>query len=752
MTGARTLTRFTFPACLFLFALIVRALPIRQVFLDGHVRFADPDAYYHMRRIAYSIYNFPAVLDFDPYINFPHGARAIWTPMFDWCIAALLWPLHSVLSLEQLEAIAAWAPPLIGACTVLALYATARRHFSMSVAVGAGAILSVLSGHAWYSKIGFLDHHVGVSFATTLLLAATMGFLQRVSDPHSSAIDELWSASLTGAALGAALLLWPGSLIHVGVAEIGLLAYLLTRSDSTVAISFAMRLSIAHLVAFALTAPGGLGSQWDQWSDFSPTVLSHFQPWFFGTAALFSLGCATLWRKLPQTAERPGRRALGALGVGALLLGVSLLLWPTLSEGVAEAWAWFSKTDDFQGLVGESMPIFEYQGEPTLVVANARLSYFFLLTPFAILFLGFYALRSERSAPVLFLLWWTAILCLATVFQKRFFNSSSVALALLFSLTIAEAYRLISKHLRGDAVHDWTLRGALFLLSLWLLSPTLAVHRGQILAMVRTGGVVLNPNARDAYERYDVSQWMRKNTPETSGWLDASIPPEYGVMAPWSAGHAIEYIGRRPTINTNFGDDLGSENFLLVREYYFGDEEAGTKILDALQVKLVVAQSDSGFLGEEDPGAESMYRALYTRDGSELGSGLPALQHYRLLYESQLRGERRRRLSLQKLFEYVPGARLVGRASPGARVRARVKVTTNRERSFVYATRVTAGPDGLYELRVPYATTGAAAAASRTGTYYSIECNRERKRLQVPEEAVREGSVVQSPSLCLGPH
>ena len=44
---------------------------------------------------------------------------------------------------------------------------------------------------------------------------------------------------------------------------------------------------------------------------------------------------------------------------------------------------------------------------------------------------------------------------------------------------------------------------------------------------------------------------------------DAAIAHEYGVMAHWTDGHVIEYVAQRPTIVTNFGDDLGeSYNFV----------------------------------------------------------------------------------------------------------------------------------------------------------------------------------------------
>jgi asparagine N-glycosylation enzyme membrane subunit Stt3 len=44
---------------------------------------------YHLRRIWFSVVNFPASLAFDSYMNHPLGAPAVWPPLFDWSIAAV---------------------------------------------------------------------------------------------------------------------------------------------------------------------------------------------------------------------------------------------------------------------------------------------------------------------------------------------------------------------------------------------------------------------------------------------------------------------------------------------------------------------------------------------------------------------------------------------------------------------------------------------------------------------------------------
>ena len=105
--------RWLAPTALFVAALAIRALPWRTVFVGDTVLLFDHDAYYHLRRIVWSVVHFPRVLDFDSYLNFPEGARAIWTPCFDWLVALLALPFAEPRQLASIERVAVWAPPLL---------------------------------------------------------------------------------------------------------------------------------------------------------------------------------------------------------------------------------------------------------------------------------------------------------------------------------------------------------------------------------------------------------------------------------------------------------------------------------------------------------------------------------------------------------------------------------------------------------------------------------------------------------------
>jgi asparagine N-glycosylation enzyme membrane subunit Stt3 len=455
---------------------------------------------------------------------------------------------------------------------------------------------------------------------------------------------------------------------------------------------------------------------WDQWSPFSPVVLSAFQPWFFGAATLFGVGCAACWRPGRAGGTRT-RRCVGALAIGAALLAVSAWLFPGLPFAAGDAWDWFAKRDSFQAQVAESNPLFFAGEQFTLAVAFMRLSIFVPAVPVAIA-VAYGAVRRDRHrSPVLLFLWWTLGLWAATLLQRRFFNSASVAISLLLGLSVCWAY---AKLPRGLVRRPWPRRlakGALALGTLFLLLPVLtsySLYVANQIDALRGRSPLVGPHTRNQVALVQMANWLRVNTPEPSRWLDASQQPAYGILAPWTIGHILEYEARRATVTDNFGDDVGRKNYLLARRYYQSEEAAAAELLDRLGARYVVAQFAPHYLGE-DPVPGSVFFSLFRHDGSAFEPppdqsptlAMPALERHRMIYESlPLSPGLPPPDSLYKVFEYVAGAVVVGSAAPGERIRARLPVRTNRGRQFDYTAHAVASADGRYEFRLPYANSG----------------------------------------------
>ena len=743
--GVRGVLGFAPPMLLFGLALVVRALPAPTVLFLDRVQPFGNDALYHLRRVAYSLHHFPAILEFDSYLNYPHGGRAIWTPAFDWLTALVLWPWIDPGDLPALERAAVWVPPLLGAGTVVALYFVALRQFGRGTAFLAGLFLALSSAHFWYSQLGFLDHHAAVALVTTWLLGAGLATARRYSDASTERGTSVGSAAGLAVAYAGSLLIWPGTLLHVGLVACAVLVLAPTRAGRATARGCAREAALAHGIAAVLVWPFCDPAGWSQWGRFSPAVLTGFQPWLLGTLALHHGGCALLWRR-GRHCDRTSGRLLAAGLWGVSLLVISAFVIPELRDGLEDAWRWFGRTESFQAQVNESRPILVQGGEFTTEIAIARLTPFFLLVPLVV---GVAAWRTRRRAdvaPLWLFLAWTLGLVFATLAQRRFFNSSSVAVSLLLAWTVGSIDAALRGRFRAGSRRLILARGAVGLGLALMLAPMIGTYRRHV-ANHLSGPVRASHTEMRHRLALQTARWIQRRTPATSGWLNPEGRPEYGVMAPWSVGHVIVYTGQRPAVNGNFGDDVGPENFALAGEYFAGDETAGLAILERLNARYVVAEAASG-----TGSPESLQQALALRDGSEAESG-PALARHRLVFESESLAPGGR--PQFQVYEVVPGALVSGTARSGAEVRAQLRLRS-RARDWVYKTRVDADADGHYALRLPYSNVGAATGVHATSSVraaaaYELTCEGDRAELVVDENSVRSGGVLSGPALCPPP-
>jgi dolichyl-diphosphooligosaccharide--protein glycosyltransferase len=267
-------------AGLFALAVLVRSLPYGEVFTEGGIRFLGTDPYFHMRAIAWSVAHFPAFQTFDPFIQYPDGARPIVGPLFDWVIALLALPFTDDVAgpgLSRLEHFAVWIPPVLGGLTVVTTWALARRNFNPTVAMIAGSFLALTSGHFWYSRLGMVDHHVAVALLASLQLALALRLI--VAPTSGSSGLRYSTVACLGVTVAAAFLVWPGSLLHLALIDVPLAALALFESDPSIARRRAFEVAGVHGLAAAIVFPFSWGNSWPHLSPFSPVVLSEFQPW-----------------------------------------------------------------------------------------------------------------------------------------------------------------------------------------------------------------------------------------------------------------------------------------------------------------------------------------------------------------------------------------------------------------------------------------------------------------------------------------
>lgn len=652
----------------------VRGVGFEHVFskdVDGVVLTID-DAQYHARRAGYTYENFPAVLSFDPYLNFPRGAPVPWPPLYDFALGA------AGRLVGSLDLVLAWASVVFGLLTALGVYGVGRMlagHFVGACAVG---FFALLPASTLYSSVGNPDHHAVVAFLATVLLVVLIGSL---GAPERA--PRVWALQAIGVVARVAMLLsWHGSILYIALAEsLGLLVAVVYDRRGLL-LAQAAGCGLAAALGFsALGLPHSeFGGAWSaiELSRLQPTALAVFSGAALVGALSHGLGSA---RRLVLT-------ALAAIVAGGVVLALS---W----DGIAGGWSYLTREEPFIARNFEAQPLWQSGGVDFYGYATWLLP----LTPLA----GLLAARRRTvREPALALAGWTTALGILAVSNARYGSDFAPAASVSFALLLAASAEALSTRAVGHAA---ALRlVAALSIPVWML-PTLRASWPHALrslsALAGHEVVVQRPGLGLSRSVYAFVDAVREATPEPG---DA---PEYGILTPNLLGLVMNARGGRPTPAGNFGPYVGRDGFELTRRFYrTTDEREAFRELVANRIRYVVT-SDGG------TGAPaSMLQRLYHDDGGAAG-GRPALGHFRLVTEAPARGVPLGALggvapdfvdAPYKLFEVVPGAVLNVRGSPPGRpVSVELQVATATGRTFLYRTSARAAANGVARVRVPYA-------------------------------------------------
>ncbi|MDD5617216.1 MAG: oligosaccharyl transferase, archaeosortase A system-associated [Candidatus Methanoperedens sp.] len=311
-----------------------------------------------------------------------------------------------------------------------------------------------------------------------------------------------------------------------------------------------------------------------------------------------------------------------------------------------------------------------------------------------------------------------------------------------------------------------------------------------------------DPSGGGFYEWYETLTWMRDNTPDPGiDYFAVYKDPKngtypypdtaYGVMSWWDYGHAITYWAHRiPNANPfQSGIGGGSSNapgastFLTAKT-----EEQADEVIYALGIngkpgaRYVVSNAYMAYQIMEIFGIWNeeydYWTQIRTRDGPQRvptrkyyevmeaklhifdGNGLKRyrLVHesprnpysdeqwhknvYNLLYGGQIPVENS---GLVKVFEFVKGANITGRAPQNSTVTISNTVKTNIGRTIKYSQTTTAY-GGTYVFTVPYSTRGPIAGETNFDTQpegkYTVTAGNVTKQVDVGERDVLDGGTV----------
>ncbi|MCL2549659.1 MAG: oligosaccharyl transferase, archaeosortase A system-associated [Methanimicrococcus sp.] len=281
----------------------------------------------------------------------------------------------------------------------------------------------------------------------------------------------------------------------------------------------------------------------------------------------------------------------------------------------------------------------------------------------------------------------------------------------------------------------------------------------------------------------------------------------YGVLSWWDYGHWLEVIGKR-MVNANpfqFGvggrrgnvtDEMipGAAPFFVAesekeatryltdidpREGYVGARYIVTDIemasgmskfyamtawtLDMENYRIVVDLNgqNQSIIGSEryfdsmvfrlhmlDANGLEQYRFVYE---SIPASYISSMASQEMLYKDIYNQFYNQNISTSntgyvKVFEYVEGAVLTGKAEPNATVNLSLTIQTNQYRIYNYAQSTTADANGNFSFRVPYSTTGPTNDSTNFAVKpmggYTIKYGSTEARVDVTERDVLNGNTV----------
>jgi len=757
-------------AGIMLLGLAVRLLPALNTIVGGQVIFNGPDSSYHMRRIVYTVLHYPFPNLFDSYVSYPDGYVIGWPPVFDFlaATAALILGLGSPGAFT-IEMASSLLPVLIGVLTIPVVYYLVRGLLNEKAGLIAALLFAIIPAGVFRSMFGVVDHHgleVLVSMAMYLLFIRSVTSAKK-SDMRVSSLSltgPVAYAILAGIASACMVLSWDGAAIFIGV----IVAYAFVQyvydvrngEDSgylTVPGAIASATGLAVILVVDALGAAGFPLITASMAWFETIFLAGVLIFFIVMAFLSSLFQKRRlpWYGLPV--------ATAVLAVAAV--AVVWVVHPGFIYAARSGLIYLAGIDEVMGTVTETEMLFMSGGRLSFAVPWAYFSFIGPLSVLGLLLYLYTARVKTLKQGEVFLLVWTAAVLVLGIMQKRFLNILAVsvstfgAYAIYRSLQLAglEEYLHPSKSKKPSAARSGSISTALTLVSCivaLLLLPSL----------ISTIAMALTPEYY-AQDWNSACQWVSDNTPKTSFLYSADngTHPEYGIMSWWDYGNYILYRAERPAVANNFQTgvnesarfftahdesaadaivDNRSARYVML-DYRMGSPYAGVQYGIFEDMALLAGENASGYhdralyanRSANEKYYDSMYSRLFNADGCGAGYGsitIEPLEHYRLIYETH--GD-----DPVKVFEYVKGAVVTGKAAPGSEVGIRLNLSTPYDvRNYVNSTL--AGPDGRYAFVVPYATSSGGFVA--TGSAYIVTSGVTSASVIVPESAVLSGETV----------
>lgn len=726
--------------------LIVRLFTYPQVIEQDRIVFLETDPYYHMWRVFSYIDTFPKTFFYDGYINFPYGTLVGWPPFFDQVIAVISIIIGGKPGGHLVEYVGAYMPVVQGIFTIASIYFITKELFSERAALFGSLLIAVMPAHSQISFLGFTDHHVA---EVLLMVAAYMFFIRALNDSTQR------SAIISGILIGISFLTWQGAPIFTGILLFySIVQFILDKKSGVISNYLVITGTTSFLSAFLIIMIFYIWVPWQH--TITAWTLSYFQPLFL----ILSIITIAL-SGLISNSMKKSRWQHYAISMIALFAGIFLLIniaAPSLYNSISGGVSYLLRDMPVLKQISEAQPLFyTYDGKflGWQIFNNPVWNAFTFSFYFAIIGMVWFLHTCKKSMNKgnIFFLIWTMIVLVLALYQRRFTYLLSANIAMISGFFIDEILKKsISFHF--TLFHPDTnskkiippVISSLFILI--LVIPNIAMSYG------------LSQNQfKPSDDWYDSLIWLRDNTPEIEN------EPQYGIMAWWDYGNWILYISRRPVVANNFqiGGDESAKFFITPDETYantimnkrkaryviveprmgFNKFKQGDQYVIKGTFKAVAGFADTDislYLDKNNLPNQNYFQTMYARMHVFDGYGL---KNYRMIYESNetnynLFDKPTRNI---KIFEYIKGAKIIGKASSNNTAVISGQIITNQERIFDYMEEVKSNKDGIFELVVPYSTDSPYKTRLLNG--YNLRYDNSTIPVEVSENDVMRGNIIE---------
>jgi asparagine N-glycosylation enzyme membrane subunit Stt3 len=668
---------------------ILRIDTLPYIFKENFINLIDPDSYYHLRRILYTMNNFPHLLNFDPYLSCPYGEYSPWPPFFDFLSASIA----TILGKND------FILPFLNLLYFFLLFLVFfyQLKYNIIIATITGFFLSYTGILKIYSSAGRLDHHALEMLIITMISFSFYNYYRKAR------ITNLFVFIIS---LILAFLTWPGAIIYCAPIIIFSLIKNFTKQNPPF-------LNKGLFVAFHVTAIT-LAIY------LKITKNAHYYPYSYKFLTAFQRDFCFVISIIFFTfhlTEYIVKRINTKSYFYAIWL-INTLLIATFFHRfffeIIKGFEFINKSDFILKTAEEASPLFfsniySFKSELQRNI--------FLFTP--LLFIApFVLFKLCKTEKYHFLLIYNLFFLFLTFFQVRFGYFFMLGYALSSGIYLEPIIKKISP---------------IFVFSFFLIISF----------------ITYNQSTKTAHERFtdpeqiEIFLFLKEKLPYSNNIKNQDLP--YGILASWEMGHHIIQIANRPAVAHPFIGVAPNNGYMDFIEAIFSKEEQKVvEIMDRRKARFLILSSFVDSL-ITDWDTETKGENPYFKNGN-ITDKVFELFLYNLFYfdgltkdnttdYSFLRLIEESKKQQVKLYERVKGCKIVMKNSSNAIIKAKI---TNNKRTFFYISKGEIEGDKRYFI-VPY-------SSEKHYPFFAeeiyIEENGKKTQIFIPEDFVLKGKTI----------